>query len=675
MDNLTLFEKLDIKNRKVLLAVILFVSAFLLYSTTITHELVNYDDDWLIKDNSVIRSLSLKNIWKMFSGPTGTDYLPLKELSYALDYRLFENSPYGYHLTNVILYSITSILVFLFLYQLSGKASFSFVVSLLYIFHPIHSEVVNWASARKDCLGGLFFFAAMLFYAKFLTKTNGTKPYQYLLSLLFFLFSLLSKPSGVMLPFLLFLMAYCFYNEEENEFIPSRLLINLLPFFMIAVFITLIALNTAVEKDVVKEYWMDSAYITFLAMVTVVAAYIRQLLFPFNLQVRYNIDLPGEITDMHVLFSICFLILLFVTLIRFRKNKWYFFGLAWFFISLVPVSNIIPIAILKADRYIYLPSFGVMIIFGSIIFKIYKTDMKRPNPETVKFGVTVFMIFLLLSFAGIVLKRNSVWENSKKLWLDTLKKSPNDYLVMNNLGSIYNDEGDYDSAEKIFKKAISVVPEYADPYFNLSISYEEKNENENAFACLNKAIELSKENSTISFKARINIGNLYKKLGINEKAEQQYMEAIRVKPHLPEAYYNLAMLYKSMNLKDKAYALYKKAIDEDENFYQAYNNLGNIYMADKDFGKAQYYFEEAIRLNPKYVEVLNNLATLYIETGNSKDAVECLKKALTYDSKKYKAIIYYNLYKAYLLDGNQTEAAKYLRLSEEINGKSGVFRR
>ncbi|MBI5376446.1 MAG: tetratricopeptide repeat protein [Candidatus Schekmanbacteria bacterium] len=674
MDNLTLFEKLDLNNRKVSLALILFVSAFLLYSSTITHELVNYDDDWLIKDNSVIRSLSLKNILKMFSGPTGTDYLPLKELSYALDYRLFENNPYGYHLTNVILYSATSVLAFLFLYQLSGKTSFSFVVSLLYVFHPIHSEVVNWASARKDCLGGLFFFASALFYAKYLTKKNGAKPFHYLLSLLFFLFSLLSKPSGVMLPFLLFLMAYCFYNEEENQFIPSRLLINLFPFFMIAAFITLITLNTAIEKDVVKEFWMDSAYITFLAMVTVVADYIRQLFFPFNLQVRYNIELPAAITDVHVLFSICFLILLFVTLIRFRKNKWYFFGLAWFFISLVPVSNIIPIAILKADRYIYLPSFGIMIIFGAIIFKIYKTDMKRPNPEAVKLGVTIFIIVLLLSFAGVVLKRNSVWENSKKLWLDTLKKSPSDYLVMNNLGAIYNEEGDYDSAEKIFKKAISIGPEYADPYFNLSIVYEERNDNEGAFEYLNKAIELS-DNSTAIFKARINLGNLYKKLSISEKAEEQYMEAIRVKPHSPEGYYNLAMLYKSMNLKDKAYALYKKAIDEDENFYQAYNNLANMYMADKEFGKAQFYFKEAIRLNPKYVEVLNNLATLYIETGNSEDAVECLKKALSYDNKKYDAIIYYNLYKAYLLEGNQTEAAKYLRLSEEINEKSTAFHR
>ena len=236
-----------------IIAIALFILSFILYFQTIFHGFVNYDDDWLILDNYKIRTL--ENTARFFTEPTATDYLPMKELSYALNYFFCGVNPAGYHFTDVMLYGLTVVFVFLFLKELSESYLLPVIASIIFLTHPLHAEVVNWASARKDSLSGFFFFASFYFFVRHLKRVDLKKSSIYLFSLFLFLLSLLSKPSVIMAPVLLLLVEFSFFNGGKKGFFPQGALKRAMPFIAISLFFAFITLNTAVEQNVVKEYW------------------------------------------------------------------------------------------------------------------------------------------------------------------------------------------------------------------------------------------------------------------------------------------------------------------------------------------------------------------------------------------------------------------------------------
>lgn len=647
-----------------IISIVLFIFSFLLYFQTIFHDFVNYDDDWLILDNHKIRSL--ENTARFFTEHTATDYLPMKELSYALDYYFFGTKPAAYHLTDVLLYGLTVVFIFLFLMELSESWRFSAISSMIFLFHPLHAEVVNWASARKDSLSGLFFYASFYFFTRHLKREDLKKSSIYLFSLLLFLLSLLSKPSVITAPILLLVMELTFFNSNKKGLFPAGTLKRIIPFMAVSLFFTFITLNTAVEQDVVKEYWKGSPYVTFLTMITVIGDYMRLVLFPFNLCVRYQIDFQNHFLSSDVLinFLIIILILLSAFLLR-KRNRWFFFGICWFFTGILPVSNIIPIAILKADRYIYLPSFGLIIIMAFFLTEIFSdirgdigTQKLFSGKMQVKPFISGFAGIILILLALLTLSRSSDWKDGLTLWQDTIKKSPGDYLVLNNMGSTYKELGRYDEAEKLFKMAISAKPDYHAPYFNLSNLYDIYGDSDKALFFILKALELNPDD----FKTNINLGNIYRGRKELLNAESAYRRAISIKPDVPEGYYNLAIFYeKEKGLIDEADKLYKTSIQKDRNFIKSFNNLGNIYIKAGDFDKALFYFEKSLEIDRKNVKALNNIASVYIKKGDCGKAVELLKKCLEYN-KSIKYVIYYNLYEAYKCTGDAKEADKFLNL-------------
>src|SRR3972149_836057 len=140
---------------------LILVISFIVYSNSLKNGFVNYDDNWLVLENRKIKGLGLENLYNIFSEPTASDYLPLKELSYALDYHFWRLNPLGFHLTNVILFMINCLLVYLLTLKIFEDKALSFFSSLLFTLHPIHAEAVNWISARKDVLSGMFFFLSL----------------------------------------------------------------------------------------------------------------------------------------------------------------------------------------------------------------------------------------------------------------------------------------------------------------------------------------------------------------------------------------------------------------------------------------------------------------------------------------------------------------------------------
>src|SRR5215469_776300 len=176
------------------------------FGQTLTHDFVNFDDHVYVYENPiVIRGLSTEGIIEAFTHTHARNWHPLTTLSHMLDCQLFGLNAGGHHLTNLILHTISVLLLFLVLKQMTAALWQSAFVAALFAIHPLHVESVAWIAERKDVLSAVFL---MLTLAAYVHYTRAPSALRYLLVVLLFALGLMSKPMLVTLPFVLLLLDY-----------------------------------------------------------------------------------------------------------------------------------------------------------------------------------------------------------------------------------------------------------------------------------------------------------------------------------------------------------------------------------------------------------------------------------------------------------------------------------
>src|SRR5206468_9433419 len=176
------------------------------FGQTLAHDFVNFDDHVYVYENPlVVRGLSTEGIIGAFTQTHARNWHPLTTVSHMLDCQLHGLSAGGHHLTNVILHTISVLLLFLVLKQMTGALWQSAFVAVLFAIHPLHVESVAWIAERKDVLSAVFFILTLAAYARY---AQAPSPTRYLLVALLFACGLMSKPMLVTLPFVLLLLDY-----------------------------------------------------------------------------------------------------------------------------------------------------------------------------------------------------------------------------------------------------------------------------------------------------------------------------------------------------------------------------------------------------------------------------------------------------------------------------------
>ncbi|MFZ4572666.1 MAG: hypothetical protein ACOYM0_16200, partial [Bacteroidales bacterium] len=189
--------------------VLALVATLIVYLPSFSFDYVNNDDPAYVHGNQVIHSLTAGNIKKMFTEQAAVNYHPLTLLSLAIDYARADNvkesgekDPAPFHQTNILLHLLNVILVFVFIYRLSGnKWTVAFLCAVLFGIHPVHVESVSWISERKDVLYTFFFLLSLLTY---LSYTASGNIFLYMGALLLFILSALSKPAAAPMGLILF---------------------------------------------------------------------------------------------------------------------------------------------------------------------------------------------------------------------------------------------------------------------------------------------------------------------------------------------------------------------------------------------------------------------------------------------------------------------------------------
>ncbi len=566
--------------------ILIIILGFAVYGNSLNGKFI-WDDEYLVRDNVYIKNWS--HIPKIFTkdiaagaGRKYNFYRPLQMLTYTIDYSLWKLDVKGYHLTNILLHILVALGIYWLINILYDDRLLSLLTGIFFLVHPIHTEAIAYISGRADSLAVLFMLLCFVFYVK--KPSLGV----YILMLLSYILALLSRENSLILPALLLLYHYTFKKKLKVKKFLS--ILSIASIYILLRF-------TALKYLLPDIFWLTNVFERIPGFFVAITNYIRLILLPFNLHMEYGDKLLlFHLTDPQAIAGIIILFSLLIYAFRKRNsNVLVFFSISWFFVALLPVSNLYPVNAYMAEHWLYLPSIGFFLLLAKGLSYIYRTKEFR-------IFTIVSTIGLLAFYSYLTVRQNAYWREPLAFYERILKYTPDSSRVYNNLGLLYNAINKKEDAIASYKKAIEINPDYVGAYINLGIVYHTLNNKEEAIALYRKAIAINPDLA----EAYNNLGLAYE---ANNKKEAiaSYKKAIEINPDYAPAYNNLGIVYYTLDKKEEAIALYKKAIEINPDFAKAYNNLSIIYFYKKQYKLAIEYCDRAKELgftSPTLLEAL-----------------------------------------------------------------------
>jgi tetratricopeptide (TPR) repeat protein len=573
----------------------------LIYYNSFSNGFTNWDDENGIINNPYIRSLSWQNVKLIFTPGAIGSYQPLRTLSLAVDYHFWKLNPAGYHATNVFFYVLTCITVFFGTQRLlaflrgtkDDRSNFrvALFASLLFAVHPIHVEAVTWVSARKEVLLAFFFFLSLYLYlrAKGITDLRHRVIF-YTFAFVAFVAASLSKPTAVVLPLVLVFFELC-RGRREAFSVSLRKVLLFLPFVIVSLYLSYLLIGVMRGMGGIKEYWGGSLSSNLLLVPHIYLHYIKLMALTINYSNIYTLIFPYPVwcvkTMLYILGNAAILTWAVFAMKRAPVTS---FGIFWFYVTILPVSNIIPISTMLADRYAFLASFSFCLILGLAFERLYRMRHALITPQFFRVLSTALLALLVGGYSYMTVQQNRIWKNTHTLWADAAAKSPDNHIALSMLGVVYIDAQMYEEAEKLLERAAEKAP---DDQLVLT-----------------------------------NLGIVYFHLGRYEDAYHAYQKALSRDPYLREAHINLANLFVKVEDYGKAEQVYQHYLEKHDADAQCHYFLGNVYLEAGQYEEAKVQFERAAELESHIVAPYRALAELFLDHFNDKEqALAYLRKA------------------------------------------------
>jgi len=324
----------------------------------------------------------------------------------------------------------------------------------------------------------------------------------------------------------------------------------------------------------------------FLATLKVIGEYVVLLFIPFGVTflpfeyylIKYSIFRWDIVSP-----TILIILTIIIAIKSFKYSKHISFGIFWFYISILPVTNIIPIINPKAFRYLYLPSIGFCILLSFISRNL--GSLKKIKSYFPHFK-EILAILIIIAYIFLALPQNLFWKNDFVFSAELLYYDPHDAAALTVQGDWYCMMGLSYMALLHYRAALKIDPN----------------------AGLHNAI-----------------GYCYANLDNEDKAIEEFKKAIELKPSLALASINLGLIYLDKKDYDKSIEYFQKAIETDPMAINAYNGLAAVYVELKQFKKAEETLYRALKVFPDFELAQENL-----------NIVEEIKKSGISDDKKIK---------------------------------------
>ena len=596
------------RRAEIYICVLLIGAVVAVYWPVRGYEFLNYDDDVYVTDNyRVLSGFSWDGLGWAFSAFHGANWHPLTWLSLMFDAQLFGLNAGGYHWTNVLIHALSTVVLFLVFYRMTGALWRSGIVAVLFGLHPLHVESVAWIAERKDVLSGFFWMVTLWMYAVYAERLGW---WRYLLVVLFFVLGLLSKPMVVTLPFVLLLLDYWPLGRYERSswWVLIR---EKLPLIVLSAASSVITVFAQGKGQAISS--LDALpFMRRLANALVsYVVYLRRLFVPVDLAVFY--PYPQEFPLYEVLGAFLFLGVITYLAWRFRKEAPYAVtGWLWYLGTLVPVIGLVQVGSQAlADRYTYLPLIGIFLLLawgGAATLKKFQQNRICHN---IYFSC-LFFVALILTSSVVTVFQLSIWKDSVTLFRHALKSDPENPILHNNLGAALLNNGLTEEAIPHLKKAVLLKPDLAEYRTNLGLAFLKDGKIEAAYQEISKAAYLDQNHERTNF----NMAFMLAQRGADNEALIYYRRVIEQNPFRAEAYFNMASIYDKNRDYAKVEECYQRALRILPEYAAAHNNLGIVLSRLGRHEEAIFHFREALRIDPGLSQAADNLSIYMRKSGS-----------------------------------------------------------
>ncbi len=592
------YEKL--LNSRPLLAAAVATASIVVYLNTLANGFV-FDANHIVLSNPWIRDIRyipkilFSSIWAFEEHQGPSDYYrPLLYLVYMFAYKLFGFKPWGWHLINVLLHALNSVVVFitasLLIKELNGLRKrpysgplgaefFAFTAALIFAVHPVNTEVVN--VCVPDLLLLLFMFLSFYLYMKAQGAGVGEnrevrlKKTCYRLSVASFFMATLAKETALVLPAIMVLYDY----TKDRRIDIKETVKRLLPYGAAAVVYILIR-KYSLKGVVSPDLYLEDPLLTFSNAFPALVQYIRMLILPVKLSPFYVFEPVKSFMDPSVVVSVLVLLGLGVAVVPLRRMVPGFTLLVSIIIlPILPSFYLFYVRKLAAvaDRYLYISTAGYGIMAALVLQHVLS---RRRTGKKQFLTASVPIVIILVLYGGATVMRNPVWKTDHALWESTIRTYPENYFAHYSLGAIYSAEG----------RPIKAISE------------------------LEEARRLKPDSPIVHQK----LGIIYYAIGRKKDAEKEFKEVIRLQPDATPPYYNLGRIYMDYGRWDDAARELKTALETarlDSDRLKALNALAYVYAAKGDIPGAKGFLKRALEIDPNHRETLKNLRALEAASG------------------------------------------------------------
>ena len=625
---------------------LILVYSFILYGNTINNRFAI--DDFYVTGNNPLVQQGIKAIPAIFSsyyisinaeegGQHNFGYRPIAKTTFAIERQIFGENPFVSHFINILLYALTGLLLFQLFRKLlkNYHVMFPFLAVMLFLAHPLHTEVVASLKNREELLS----FLGALMALKYFLKYNETgKKLNILWGTLAFGLGFLSKANIMTFLVAIPLVMYFFTDikPKKNLILAGSMILALL----IALLVPRLFLGTASRpmQFIENPLLFDVPFFERIgtSMMSLLF-YLKMLVFPHPLIYYYGfnmIPVTGLASPLVWLSVIIHLALLGFAILKIRGKHILSFAILFYLVSISMYSNLVsPLTGMVAERSLYIASFGFCMALVYWLFRLSGSEPTNPkiSLKTVNYAILGSVILAIPATAKTI-DRNNDWKDEVTLYAADAPYQENsakaNFIYATNLRSTVVERlkagvpraqvvADAQICITHFKRATAVYPQYSDSWNNLGEVYLLiLNQPDSAILYFEKAIATNPEFTAAFY----NLGYTYQVTDQPEKAIPNYEKALELEPYEIRAMSNLAKLYQKTGQTEKAIQLNEDIILIEPGLDLPYINLGTYAMRNGDPEKALDYFAKAIEINPNNFELNMKLRNYYQKVGDSTKA-------------------------------------------------------
>ncbi|HVY41192.1 MAG TPA: tetratricopeptide repeat protein [Polyangia bacterium] len=565
------------------------------------HAGIVWDDRSFIMDNALIHRAD--GLWRFWFTTRPVDYYPVTSTLWWLEWRLWGDSPLGYHAVNVLVHAADVLLIWRLLVRLAAPGAW--LAAALFAVHPVNVESVAWIAEGKNVLAMFFYLISLSCFVRSPAFGDDSSWGWYGLSVGSFLLALLSKTVVAPMPFVLLILLWW-----KRGRLTRADALAVAPFFVLAAGIGAVAFWFQAHRAIGAEVVRPDGFPARLAGAGwAIWFYLDKALLPLGLRSiypRWRIDprdwwayLPALVAAGVV--AACWR----------RRGTWGtgpLVAFAYFIVMLSPVLGFMDIAFMKlslvADHWQYFAMLGPVALAAAAL----ATTGARGGP----YAALAALAGLVLVAMGISTWRlGERYRDAGTFWSAVLADDRDAWGAHNNLGAFLLEHGRPDEALAHFTRAVALRPDYAKAQYNLGALLRETGRLDAAVAHLAVAVRLQPD----YVDAQNGLARALAEKGDWDGALAHLESSLALDPDQAEAHNNLANVLRQKGQLGLAAAEYGKALAIHPDYAAAHFNLGEVLRAQGDLDGAIAHYQRALTFRPRFGAALHSLAAAYAEAG------------------------------------------------------------